>query len=174
MNPEKILIQKTRGSDKVSFYTFVWSTYHSFILVFCPQPSRLQFCTLGHIPNLVKHTGPSLLPDWFSHGPRPLPATTATQLSPVSFIVGMRTGLLHLRIEWWERFAGSGRGRRQTSDRMNSWLGKHLNYMGMWHMCVGDYRVLFMGVTASTERGTGSHCIGKALCLSHINKQQPQ
>lgn len=50
-----------------------------------------------------------LLPDWFSHSPGPLPATTATQLSPVSFMVGMRTGLLWLRIELWESFSGSGK-----------------------------------------------------------------
>lgn len=34
----------------------------------------------------------------------PLPATRAMQLSPVSFVVGMHTGLLWLRIEWWESF----------------------------------------------------------------------
>lgn len=81
-----------------------------------------------------------LLPDWFSHSPRPLPATTATQLSPVSFIVGMRTGLLWLRIELWESFAGSGRVQHRVSERMNSWHGKNLSHMGMWHMCVRRLR----------------------------------
>lgn len=122
-------LQKTHTSNKVS------STPLHFSLVFCPQTSRLQFCSLGHIPNLVSHTSPSLLPDWFSHSPGPLPATTAMQLSPVSFIVGLRTGLLWLRIELRESFAGSGRALLRVYERMNSWLGKHLNYMGMWNMC---------------------------------------
>lgn len=92
----------------------------------------LQFGT--HSKSLsASHTNPSLLPDWFSHSHGPLPATTATQLSPVSFMVGMRAGLLWLRIELWESFAGSGRAslwEELTVDQENN-----LNYMGMWHMC---------------------------------------
>lgn len=99
------------------------------------------FQILSLIPTLP------LLPDWFSHSPRPLPATTATQLSPVSFIVGMHTGLLCLRIELWESFAGSGRAQHRVwENEQLTW--KKISAKWECGVCVfGGYRALFMGVT---------------------------
>lgn len=81
--------------------------FYSGFLPSAVHAAVLQFGTHSKSRS-VSHTSPSLLPDWFSHSPGPLPTTTATQLSPVSFMVGMHTGLLWLRIELWESFAGSG------------------------------------------------------------------
>lgn len=109
---------------------------HSFILAFLHSAVRSAVHSLGPVPKHVSHTSPCLLPDWFSHTPRPFPATTATQLSPVSFVVGMRAGLLWLRIELWESCAGGGSAQHQVSQRMNSWVGKNLGHMGtcQWHL----------------------------------------
>lgn len=94
---------------------------------------------LALISDLASHTNPSPAARLLFTQSRPLPATTATQLSPVSFMVGMRAGLLWLRIDLRESFLGSGRAQHRVSKRMNSWLGKkkkNLNYTGMWHMFV--------------------------------------
>lgn len=110
----------------------------SFILVFCPQQPSPLVCSLGPVPmSMSRIPQPSpLLPDWFSHSPRPLPETTAMQLSPVSFTVGMRDGLLRLRIELWERWECIA---PTHSDRMNSQPGGYRQLVGMcqWHLgCV--------------------------------------
>lgn len=127
----------------------------------------LQFGT--HSKSLSgSHTRPSLLPDWFSHCPGPLPATTATQLSPVSFMAGMHAGLLWLRIELWESFTGSGRAQHQVSDRMNSWPGKKSQLYGNVAFVCSEVAgcCSWERLTASSERDSGSHWVGKALCLS--------
>lgn len=127
----------------------------SFILVLCHQQSMLQFCSLGHIPNLVSHTSPSLLPDWFSHSPWPLPATTAMQLSPVSFVVGMRTSLLWLRIELWESFRWKWESNNTKSPRDDEQLTRKKSqlYGNVANGCSEVYRVLLMGVTDCFYRG---------------------
>ncbi len=161
-------------------YTFVFNMplyfHRSTLFYFGFLPSAvhaavLQFGT--HSKSLsVSHTSPSLLPDWFSHCPGPLPATTATQLSPVSFMVGMHTGLLWLRIELWESFAGSGESTTATLWTVD--LEKNLNYMGMWHTCA--WRVWgccsWEWLTASMERDSGSDCIGKASRLRFTQSNQ--
>lgn len=103
----------------------------------------------------VSHTSPSLLPDWFSHCPGPLPATTATQLSPVSFMVGMHTGLLWLRIELWESFSLESGESATPSLREDEQLSrKKISTIWECGICVlGGYRGLFMGVTDCFNRG---------------------
>ena len=94
---------------------------HSFILVFLPFSSPR--CSSGHIPNLVSHTSPSPLPDWFSHSPGAPPCYHGDAAVTCQFRGGdaLRPVVAQNRIVG-EFLTGSGRAQHHVSDRMDSWL----------------------------------------------------